>query len=230
MKTYKVISAICFLIILLFVGSFAIGDTGHGREISDILAEIREEQGIGSNDTIDPDRVSDKHLEEVGEAVMELMHPNEREHDFMDQVMGGEGSESLEYMHRMMGYRYLRGEYGSPISPMMGRGMMGMRMMGGLPMMGWGMHGRPGRGIYSASPGMMMGGAWPFFFWRIVMWIILFAVIGVVVWLIIRNQKQRGLSNIASSYSGSALEIAKRRYASGEISREEFETLKRDIQ
>jgi uncharacterized membrane protein len=228
MKTYKFIGVIGILIVLIFAGSFAIGDTGHGRDMEDIIAEIREEQGLAPNDPIDPDRVSDEDLEEIGEAVMDLMHPNERKHELMDQMMGGEGSESLEYMHRMMGYRYLRGEYDGPISPKMGRGMMGMRMMGGLPMTEWGMHGRRGRGAYSAFPGSMMGGSWPLFFWRIVMWIILLGVIGVVIWLIIRNQKQR-LSTV-SSYSDSALEIAKRRYASGELSREEFETLKKDIQ
>ena len=60
------------------------------------------------------------------------------------------------------------------------------------------------------------------------MWIILLGVVGVVIWLIIRSQNLHGtISNVKVD---SPLEIAKRRYAKGEISREEFETMKKDLQ
>ena len=228
MKTSTIVSVIGVLLLFLFIGGMALSDGGHGRNIDEILAEIRQEQGIESDDPIDPDGVSDEYLEELGEAVMGLMHPNEREHEYMDEMMGGEGSESLEYMHRMMGYRYLSSGFRNPGLPMMRGGWMGRGMMGGMPMMGWGMHHGWGRGNYGAFPGTMMGGFWGYYTWRIIMWIVLLGVIGVVIWLVVRSQKQHG--TFRNPEVDSPLEIAKRRYAQGEISKEEFETMKKDLQ
>jgi len=108
------------------------GDDEHGKPLEMVLQEIREKQGVGSDEAIDPGRVSNEELEELGEAVMSIMHPNPRQHEFMDRMMGGEGSENLARAHIRMGYNYFasdgnrecgmfnrRGERG-----MMGRGMM----------------------------------------------------------------------------------------------------------
>lgn len=228
MKKDILISVFGVLIVFLFMGRLAIGDGVHGRYIDEILAKIREEQRLGPNEQIDPDRVSDENLAELGDALMDIMHPDEREHEFKEEMIGGEGSNSLESMHRMMGYRYLSGGFQGPRYPMMGRGLMGMKMIGGLPMMGWGMHDRPGRGAYGAYPVSRMGGFWSFYFGRIIMWVILLAIICVVIWLVVRSQKLHG--SIVSSKRDLPLDIAKQRYAKGEISREEFETLKRDLQ
>lgn len=69
------------------------------------------------------------------------------------------------------------------------------------------------------------GVAWPWmlggFLWMVVFW---GAIIGVIVWGISRLTR-RG----EGPGSDSALEIARRRYARGEISREEFEQLKQDL-
>ena len=83
-------------------------DESHGRSVEEVLEEIREAQGLDSGDRIDPDLVSEHMLEELGKAVMSLMHPDAREHEAMDEMMGGEGSESLAAMHRAMGYGYPR--------------------------------------------------------------------------------------------------------------------------
>ena len=230
MKAYTVFSITGLIIVTLLIGGTAFANSGHGREIEDILAEIREDQGIGLGESIDPNRVSDEHLEELGEALMDTMHPNEREHELMDQMMGGEGSESLEYMHRMIGYRYLSGDFRTGVDPLMGPGAggSGFGMMGNMPMMGWGMHDRRGSGGFGSFSGAMMGGFWPFLIWRIVMWIVVLGVIGVIVWLIVRTQKQQG--SRGGLQGESPLDIVKRRYARGEITREEFENLKRDLQ
>ena len=230
MKKYILFSVGCALLLIFFIGGTAFANGHSSRSIDEIIEEIREAQGIAPNDPIDPNRLSDAHLEELGEAVMDLMHPDEREHEFMDRMMGGEGSESLEYMHRMMGYRYLSGDFRGRLGRMMGWGTrgMGFGMMGGMPMIGWGMHGRRGMGGYGIFSGTMMGGAWSFFIWRIVMWIVILGIIGVVIWLIVRTQKQHRVSGV--SQGESPLGIAKLRYAKGEISREEFESLKRDLQ
>ena len=70
-------------------------------------------------------------------------------HEWMDEMMGGEGSESLETAHRWMAYRYLSGGYG----PTTRFGMGGV--MGGMMMNGWGLMGDPdmmSRGIPFNSP------------------------------------------------------------------------------
>ncbi len=86
---------------------------------------------------------------------------------------------------------------------------------------GWGMMG-PGM----MGPGMMGGFGWgwfmPIFF--IIFW-------GLVIWGIVALV--RGLSGPRSSDSSkeeSALEVLKRRYARGEINKEEYEEKKKDLE
>lgn len=143
---------------LMVAVSFSVfGDVSgeHGESIESVLQDIQREQGVDRNEAIDPDRVSERSLERLGEAVMSVMHPDPRQHELMDEMMGGEGSESLEYMHRMMGYRYLaglsgRGDWG---------GMMGGRMWGSPGMMGGHMWG--GHGMMGGSGRFGGGGWWP---------------------------------------------------------------------
>jgi hypothetical protein len=120
--------ALAFLILSPFIGAAVVGaDTGngdeHGKPLNVVLQEIREKYGISSNEAINPRKLSDAELEEVGEAVMSIMYPDPRQHEIMDNMMGGEGSQSLARMHRRMGYNYLSGN---------GYGMMGGGMMGGM--------------------------------------------------------------------------------------------------
>jgi uncharacterized membrane protein len=103
----------------------------HNRSVDAVLGQIRQEQNVSVNNRINADSVSDDLLEQLGEAVMSRAHPDQREHEWMDNMMGGEGSESLRSAHILMGYNYLTGKnYDTDWSmPMMGR-------FGG----GWGMH------------------------------------------------------------------------------------------
>ncbi len=216
------------LVIVLFLTftilSYSNSDTGdeHGRPLETILEEIRETQGLGPNERIDPERVSSKQLEELGESVMSIIHPDPEQHELMDNMMGGEGSESLSAMHQMMGYQYLGGNSGGMMGGMMGPGMMGGMM--GPGMMGRGMMGGPfsygiGRGRY----GMM-----PFGYGGIIMWSILIILIVIVIYFIVRNQRYQR----ARGYSEreTPLEIAKGRYARGEVPKEEYEQIKRALQ
>ncbi len=67
---------------------------------------------------------------------------------------------------------------------------------------------------------MIFGGVWMLVFWG--------AIIGLVVWAIMRVTK-RGDGRSGNSKEASALDIARERYARGEISRDEFEQLKKDL-
>ena len=78
--------------------------------------------------------LSDEQLEAIGDYYMEQMHPG-KAHEFMDQMMGGEGSESLRQVHINMAKRLYCNEnlyvgYGVSGPAMMGSGgMMGPWMM-----------------------------------------------------------------------------------------------------
>ncbi len=190
-------------------------DTGlegeHGKPLEDVLQEIRARQNLKPDEAIDPRKVSDEELEELGEAVMGIMHPDPRQHELMDQMMGGEGSRSLKSAHISMGYNYLAGNTGDPLSGMMGRGMMG-------GMMGQGM-----MGGYRRNPSMF------FPFGGLIMWVLILIIIGVVVYFIVRTQRGVSGRNYISSRDETPLDIAKKRYARGEISREEYETIKENL-
>ena len=74
------------------------------------------------------DKLTDEQLEAMGDYYMEQMHPGEA-HEMMDQMMGGEGSDSLKQMHIQMAKRLYCNEGDGEMMDMMGEGMM--NMMGG---------------------------------------------------------------------------------------------------
>jgi hypothetical protein len=99
--------SLIFSVVVLYAHRVSADD--HGKSVDTILQEIRAEQGLGPNGTIDPRKVSNRELEELGDAVMSREFPDPEQHEYMDDMMGGEGSRSLELMHRQMGYNYLAG-------------------------------------------------------------------------------------------------------------------------
>lgn len=60
----------------------------------------------------------------------------------------------------------------------------------------------------------------------IIMWIIFLIIIGLVVYLILRNT---GFKGFEISDRETPLDILKRRYAQGEITKEEFDNMKKDL-
>ena len=122
----------------LAAGIAAAQEKTHEPTINDVLTQIRAEQHVTANDKINPDKVSAKLLEKLGDAVMSARFPDQKEHEWMDNMMGGEGSASLDYMHRTMGYRFLRGYSGF--------GGYGFNRRGG-------MMGGPGYGGMMGDPG-----------------------------------------------------------------------------
>ncbi len=69
---------------------------------------------------------------------------------------------------------------------------------------------------------------WPYMFgggWMIIVWIV---IIGLIVWGVIALTR-RGNSRSESGSNRTPIDIARERYAKGEITREQFEQLKKDL-
>ncbi len=156
---------------------------------------------------IDCDQLTDEQLEVIGDYYMEQMHPGES-HETMDEMMGGEGSESLKNMHINMARSFYCGEHG-----MMDSGMMDM-MMGRNNMMNIEDNG----GVNMMWPfGFGMGFGMFGFFFMIIFWGL---IIWLVIWIITRATK---------SQKQSPLDILKKRYAKGEINKKIFEKMKKEL-
>ena len=150
------------------------------------------------------DKLTDEQLESIGDYYMEQMHPGEA-HEMMDQMMGGEGSESLRQVHINMAKRLYCNE---DVGGMMGGGMMNMMM--GNNMMGSGMMGNyPAYYRYNS-------------FWNILWLIFLIGIIVLIIWLIYKFTKK-------GEESETPISILQKRYAKGEISKKQFEEMKKEL-
>ncbi len=74
-------------------------------------------------------------------------------------------------------------------------------------------------GSWGLGMGNFMGG-----FWMFIIWI---AIIGAIVWAI--TAAVRSNQNTERASSSSAQEIARTRYARGEINKEQYEQLRKDL-
>ncbi len=91
-----------------------------------VLAAAQEEHDFSeAKQLIDSkvrcDELNSEQLEKIGDYYMERMHPGEA-HEYMDRMMGGEGSESLKQVHINIARRIYCNEN---VGGMMGGGMMG---------------------------------------------------------------------------------------------------------
>ncbi len=207
------------------------------RSVDAIVTEIRTDLGITVNDAIDVNLVDEALLEELGDSVMEAYIGDSEQHEALDEYYGGDDSETLTNLHTQIGADYLNGypitmmtfmQYGysdnqtnsyGQIGPM----MRGYRNDGYNTDQNYGMMGRNyrynrnddsiayaqdygnNRMMNFGSGGMFMG----FLGFAI--------VIGAVVYLVSSNNRNQG-----QPMTNNALNIAKERYARGEITREEF--------
>ena len=182
------------LLLTVFISAPILADEidHHDLSVEDAIGQIRDELGLSAEEPIDPDRVPPEMLELLGDAVMAEMAVTEAQHEWMDTMMGGEGSESLASTHRWMGYRYLTGGYGGGFGPGGGPSPDGA----------WG----PGRrgGMHGGMMGPGMMGRW--------------GMMGNPDW---------GTSPDAYD---SPEEIARRRYAQGEITRDEFREIMDELE
>ncbi|GIW62916.1 MAG: hypothetical protein KatS3mg090_0742 [Patescibacteria group bacterium] len=110
MNRKTLLQTILFLLITFLILSprpiLGHSDTNN-NSVDDIVSLILENQNIDNIEKINCTKVTDQEFEALGEALMDYMHPDEKEHQAMDKMMGGEGSESLKQAHILMGKRYL---------------------------------------------------------------------------------------------------------------------------
>jgi len=110
----KIIMTLLMVLVLTAL-AYAHGETGHD-DLSGAL-EIIENK-------VSCDDLTDNEFELLGDYYMELMHPGDA-HIAMDEMMGGEGSDSLRIMHINMGKRFYCGSEAVTDQGIMMDGMMG---------------------------------------------------------------------------------------------------------
>ena len=187
---------ILILAIFLLSTAAVLAQEGHNNEIEEGKKLV--ESKISCN------KLSNEQLEAIGDYYMEQMHPGEA-HEIMDNMMGGEGSESLKQVHINMSKRIYCNDNVYISYGMMGSGGM-MNMMG-----------RGMMGIYPTSYAYSNYGYWNIF------WILLFAaVIFLIVWITPRFW-------IRNTASKTPLNILKKRFIKGEITKKEFEDMKKEF-
>ncbi len=151
--------------------------------------------------------LNDQQLESIGEYFMEQMHPGEL-HELMDARMGGEGSETLKQIHINIARMMYCGERNvmpvNMMNTMMNRG-------GYFGMMGF------GNGF-----GNMMGyNYYAYGGFIMIFWIIILILIIYILFRVFNNQ--------GFNFGSDSLEILKKRYAKGEISKKEFDQMKKEL-
>lgn len=166
-------------------------------------------------------------LEQIGDYYMEQMHPGSA-HEVMDDMMGGEGSVSLSQMHISMADRFYCSQFDDYNSNYNygGYSMMGGNMMGGRGMMYDSYYdssnSRPYNNGYSMKGYLSPFGVGGFGIGilMIIFWILIIVLIIVLI---------KSLSNKKELKSENSLDIAKKRYAKGEITKKEFDEIKKDL-
>lgn len=182
------------------------------KSVDTILSEIQQEQNVNSADQINPDEVSQAKLEELGDSVMEAMIGNPDTHEQMDIRLGGDGSASLAAFHTRLGYNYLVG-YPNGMMSLMTSGMMGSNGSGDGD---YDWNGMMGNNNYRGNNGMMGYVGWGG---------MLIGLIGVLVLLAVLFFVVKAVRKQTATPLESPLDVLKKRFASGEITQEEYEKM-----
>jgi putative membrane protein len=216
MKRVTIILTLMILLMWCFSATAAevAKERNNTLSLNQALQEIMKAQGVNDIKSIDCSKVTEKQMEDLGDAFMDVMHPDSSEHEFMDRMMGGEKSPTLVSMKRLMGARYLgcyKGEvpFGGMMGPMYGGRGYGNdyydRRWPHMPMM------------YGNGPWGMMGP-----YGGIFMWLVFVVILVIVIYLVTRWARPTGVGK-------TPLDILKKRYAKGKITKEEFDQKKNDL-
>lgn len=159
---------IVFVFGIILLISFSLV-SAHGEETFAQAEELIESK-------VSCDELTDDQLEVIGDYYMEQMHPGET-HETMDEMMGGEGSESLRLMHINMARNFYCGDHemmgSGMMDMMMGRGMMGsgsMMKFGGKKM-AYGMMDSGSMGMVGGSLLMLVWLALAAFIFSAIFWL-----------------------------------------------------------
>lgn len=209
----KILMIAVILTVVLSAATVAYADDMQLKSVDTILTEIQQEQSVTSADQINPDKVSQAALEELGDSVMEAMIGNPDTHEQMDLRLGGEGSASLAAFHTRLGYNYLVG-YPNGMMSLMTSGMMGYNGSGDG---NYNWNGMMGNSNYRSNIGMMGYIGWGGMLIGLIGLLLLLAVLYFVIKAIIRKPTNTSLA--------SPLDVLKKRFASGEITQEEYEKM-----
>ena len=215
----NIIKRLVFIIIIIILNLISIySEEMNIRSIDNILSDIRGEQGVKGADKINPDKVNSQLLEKLGDAVMEEMTGNHDRHEQMDQMMGGEGSANLTVMYQRIGYNYHAGNINGYQDMMKYIGTMNQfpakttdNYKGGFTMM------------WNGGYGMMGNFGWIGYIIGIIILIIIGLAVVYAIKLFLKN-------NDIKQDSESPIDILKKRYARGEISKKDYEQMKKDIE
>ena len=187
------------------------------KSIDTNMSEIRLEQGVKSNDKINPDKVSPPKLEALGDSVMQAMIGNTAIHDQMDVKLGGDGSASLTAMHTKIGYNYLVG-YPNGMMTLMSAGMMGANGTTNASSGSSGMMGTNGIANASYGSGGMMG----YLGWGgMIMGIIVLILFMIILFFVFKSLSKKPIESSLDT----PLDILKKRYANGDLTHEEYERM-----
>ena len=108
------------------------------KTLSDTTNQVMSSQHVSAINQLNCSKVSSDQFEKVGDAWMGVMAGSESSHTQMEQMMGGEGSQSLQQAHIQMGERYLGCSLTGNQNNVMQMGGGVFSMMGGY---GWNMMG-----------------------------------------------------------------------------------------
>lgn len=196
-------------IIIIIIATLAILSIVFAAEEQDFTQAINL---VNANTSCDD--LTFNQLELIGDYYMEQLHSGDV-NQIMVEMMGGEGSESLRQVHINMAYRYYCSQFGNSEYPY--NGMMGTG----------GMMSNNNYNTNYRGAGMMddyLG--FSFFATSILILVILF-VLSLIVWFIYLLAKAPNKDRRKKSRE--PLEIAKERFARGEITKEELNEIRKEL-
>ena len=192
MKKITTLTILFFFAVLIgFTPAFrAVSDEGgHDISVDDALGVILQIQGVSEVSQIDCDKVSAENLEALGDAAMGKMLGSPEQHEIMDKMMGGEGSESLKTVHKNMGLNYLGCSASTGFNP----GMMNM-MTGNWSNFNNLKNYNSMMGNFGFNNMMGWGWGWSLFGWvtMILFWVLTVVVIvALIKWLLADKNKKK---------------------------------------
>lgn len=104
----KLLKVLILVVLFSFsvVGISAINNT---KSVDSIISEIRENQSISENETIEVDEVSDSLLIDLGKSLVQEYFQDEETTQAFIEYYGGENSDDLDQVYLQIGERYLNG-------------------------------------------------------------------------------------------------------------------------